>query len=711
MAQQFDREAALVRADKFAQQGKLRPAIHEYRRVLEHAPDDLTVLNVLGDLYLRANEPKQAADCFERLGSRFVADNAVTKAIAVYKKLARLDERNVEVQYTLAELSSAGKRKREARRYYLNAVALNGASITGKRPLSILQAICDLDPTDTELRLELAANYVNGGFPFEAHEAYVAAGRELLRLGDEHGAFSAFEQALALNPISRPALSALSDLLLAQERAGDAVELVRKALDDHPLDVDLLVILGRTHRRAGNLDDAERVFTRLFEVDPTRSEYLFEIASMRASEGNVDRAMAIVNRCFESVVPTRRRDKLVSLLRQIVTVEPEREEALERLVDIYARTGDAAKETDTVVRLVDLALARGAETRAVLFLQRLVRVAPDPEPFRRQLVALIPQEPESTGFEVELVREAEGERGLALVGGPGAQGSREAVGEQPRVLEAPVAERPPVVDAPATATATALAQETVIAAGPPEQPAREPDLIEERLLTLKDAYLRAGFLEQAETQWLELARHYGKRGDEAQAKDALFEAFRLNPSTALRRKRSRAYRQAETPPEASPLSKVLIVRQFDECLDSEWRRAARVSKPVALLRIRIDRMRGHDAPEPGVEEGVAQVIEATLHRSSDLLGRCGGGEFVALLPDTFAEGAAVVARKIHDSVRAYALEREGAEEANLVTVSIGIASAPAKRGTPPDGLVRAADRASRSAAESGGNRTVVAGSI
>src|SRR5688572_19371288 len=105
MAPRFDREAALTRAEKFAQQGKLRPAIAEYRKVLEDQPGDLTVLNTLGDLYLRAGVPAKAAECFERLGRAYAEENATGKAIAVFKKLARLDERNIDVQLSLAELS------------------------------------------------------------------------------------------------------------------------------------------------------------------------------------------------------------------------------------------------------------------------------------------------------------------------------------------------------------------------------------------------------------------------------------------------------------------------------------------------------------------------------------------------------------------------------------------------------------------------------
>ena len=79
-------------------------------------------------------------------------------------------------------------------------------------------------------------------------------------------------------------------------------------------------------------------------------------------------------------------------------------------------------------------------------------------------------------------------------------------------------------------------------------------------------------------------------------------------------------------------------------------------------------------------------------RAEDQLGRLGGEEFLALLPDTDAEAAAAAAEKLRASV---------AETG--VTVSIGWA---AWEGETPEELVRRADDALYAAKAAGRDRVV-----
>jgi diguanylate cyclase (GGDEF)-like protein len=91
-------------------------------------------------------------------------------------------------------------------------------------------------------------------------------------------------------------------------------------------------------------------------------------------------------------------------------------------------------------------------------------------------------------------------------------------------------------------------------------------------------------------------------------------------------------------------------------------------------------------------------------RASDTLGRLGGDEFLALLPQTGLEGAVDAAEKLRAAISApYLLE---ADEAN-VGVSIGIAVAGV-HGADPEALQRAADAALYEAKRDGKNRARVA---
>ena len=91
-------------------------------------------------------------------------------------------------------------------------------------------------------------------------------------------------------------------------------------------------------------------------------------------------------------------------------------------------------------------------------------------------------------------------------------------------------------------------------------------------------------------------------------------------------------------------------------------------------------------------------------RASDTVGRMGGDEFLAILPETALEGARGVAEKLRESLAApYALDGATAH----LSASVGLSLFP-DHGNDPEQLQRAADAALYKAKREGKNRTVIA---
>jgi diguanylate cyclase (GGDEF)-like protein len=106
----------------------------------------------------------------------------------------------------------------------------------------------------------------------------------------------------------------------------------------------------------------------------------------------------------------------------------------------------------------------------------------------------------------------------------------------------------------------------------------------------------------------------------------------------------------------------------------ELKRASRAGASVALILCDIDHFKsindryGHEAGD-AVLRSVARTLHATL-RATDLLGRWGGEEFLAVLVDTDAPRAADVAERMRASIAATPLD--GIPE--RVTISIGVST-------------------------------------
>ena len=118
--------------------------------------------------------------------------------------------------------------------------------------------------------------------------------------------------------------------------------------------------------------------------------------------------------------------------------------------------------------------------------------------------------------------------------------------------------------------------------------------------------------------------------------------------------------------------------RFDELLEREWRRTRRGGEPISLLMVDLDDFRSYN-DRYGHSKGndclrrVAEVLVSACRRPADLVARCGGGEFMVLLPQTSRIGAEQTARRVLQAVEALCLSHEDSPKKLVVTVSVGIA--------------------------------------
>ena len=133
----------------------------------------------------------------------------------------------------------------------------------------------------------------------------------------------------------------------------------------------------------------------------------------------------------------------------------------------------------------------------------------------------------------------------------------------------------------------------------------------------------------------------------------------------------RFYKLAAT---TDPLTGVLNRRGFFEATGEVMESNRAGMTPVSLLAFDLDRFKsindrfGHDGGD-AVLEMFAEVVRKTM-RASDVIGRLGGEEFVAMVSGTLAE-AAVAAERVRSAFAAAEIVLEG--QRIPATVSIGIA--------------------------------------
>lgn len=145
-------------------------------------------------------------------------------------------------------------------------------------------------------------------------------------------------------------------------------------------------------------------------------------------------------------------------------------------------------------------------------------------------------------------------------------------------------------------------------------------------------------------------------------------------------------------------------KHLRQVIEKEIPRALRHKRKLSLLMIDIDHFKevndtyGHLAGDSVLRE-LAAVAQERI-RPDDELGRYGGEEFAALLPETSLEGAVKIAENLRQRIEAHAFMVEG--ENIQVTVSIG--AAELKPGMNTDAFFKSADEQLYKAKHGGRNQ-------
>lgn len=147
-------------------------------------------------------------------------------------------------------------------------------------------------------------------------------------------------------------------------------------------------------------------------------------------------------------------------------------------------------------------------------------------------------------------------------------------------------------------------------------------------------------------------------------------------------------------------------RGFDKAMELEMARSLKEKDPLSLILIDVDQFKsfndnyGHQAGDECLQK-VAQTLQESMCRPADIVARYGGEEFAVVLPNTTAQQAVAVAKRVNEKFAQLSYPHEYSTVSKFVTVSGGIAQFA---GQSAADLVIAADKRLYEAKEAGRNR-------
>ena len=297
---------------KFFKHGKIDAAIKEYKKILDIKPNDLEIRRIIGDLELKQNNVVDAISQFEWIADYYLKEGFFAKAIAMYKRITRIDPNYEEASFKLAELYSKQGLIIEAKQIYLDIAEEYKRQNDKKKALDIYKKILEFDRNNIKMRLLLADNYLREGLQDNALDEYLIASDILLKKKNFQKAEEVLLDTLKKSKDTR-LIEKLVDCYKAQGDDDKAIKFLSDLGSDLSKDVGLLKVLGELFFRKKQMDDAEDVFKRIVEVDPEETEVIMKLGKVYLQRGEYDRTFEL----FLPIIEKNMNEELQNLNMQI----------------------------------------------------------------------------------------------------------------------------------------------------------------------------------------------------------------------------------------------------------------------------------------------------------------------------------------------------------------------------------------------------------
>src|SRR5256885_1325956 len=375
-------------AQKLLNQGKVPQAIAEYQHILKYEPKDQVTLMTIGELYIRQGETFQAIDYFERLAQLFVGDGFLTKAIAVYKRIAKLAPEEIRPLEKLADLYVQQGVMSEARPLFLQLAEIHLKNRRQPEAVNLLKKLLLAEPDNLRIQIRLADLYTAMGQNNDAVETYIAAAQRALARGDQSECEKLADRALKLDPKNSAAVIVKARIHSSQGNLDQAAKALEKVAD---LDKggEQTEFLLDVYLKNSNWEEATALALRVFEADIKNFGPAQKVAEalLQADEG--DQAFALIRKIHLPMTDAGEHEAVGRLLNDLSARLPGRLEPLEWLVEFYGRTSDSFRMTEHLATLGDALSAAKKHDRAKEIFEQLVSRDPGNESAKRKLNAVL----------------------------------------------------------------------------------------------------------------------------------------------------------------------------------------------------------------------------------------------------------------------------------------------------------------------------------
>jgi pilus assembly protein FimV len=359
-------------AEKYVKQGKLINAIAEYKKLLEANPKDWGTINLIGDLCVRLGENQEAIEYFNRLGEHYAKDGFYLKAIAIYKKITKLDPNNMPAYAKLGHLYAKQGLPLEARANY-QIVAdhyINHREYT--KAAEIYQSLAELEPENIIVRQKLAEINFRLGKKEESIQELFSIAKELIRKEKYDESRKLLRKILEMQPDHSGAIFNLADIYCKSGDPEKAINLFTQYLEKDPDNVELNSRLGELYLNLGDFSKAEEIFKRIAQLAPDDKIAQMHLGLVSLEQGDVEKAFNLMESFIDEAIKSKEEDQAIIYLNQILQKNNRHAATLEKLAKIYINLSQVKPLISTLNTLSDVYIETENYQKAYAVLEKLV---------------------------------------------------------------------------------------------------------------------------------------------------------------------------------------------------------------------------------------------------------------------------------------------------------------------------------------------------
>lgn len=362
----IDKSAVLDNAQKYTAQGKFTEAITEWKKLADTSPTDGTPYNAIGDLHLKRNVSADATEAYFKAAQAFRAGGVALKAIAVYKKILKIDPNQFKAYQFLADLNAERGLTSNAVADYVTLAKLYLKASKAKDALEAYRAAVKLEPSGLETRRQMADLCLKQGWQEEGVKAFLELGRECATQRRPAEAKEAYQSALKLDPKNREA----EQLLQALESGGAAPPPSPSATAGSAgsaasqVDPNNLAAAGKpvlleyaiAQMNSGQYGQAEAALSEMLSREPGEPEVCRLLARVHLKAGQIVVARGEIQFFAETAIRSEDYKLAESMIQEYLQVNPTCVTMLELMGKACEASGDAAAAVTHYARAVEVLL-------------------------------------------------------------------------------------------------------------------------------------------------------------------------------------------------------------------------------------------------------------------------------------------------------------------------------------------------------------------